>query len=101
MNLSEELERLQKLRNESTISKEEFERAKKVLLAKHEKKTQSNSPSLSIKEWCMFIHLSQFCGYFIPLAGFIVPIILWQVKKEESILIDIHGKIVVNWILVR
>ena len=99
MNLPEELEKLQNLRKENTISEEEFIRAKKVLLAKHEKATGSRNTSISIKEWCMFIHLSQFCGYLIPLAGFIVPIILWQIKKDESILYDVHGKVVTNWIL--
>jgi uncharacterized Tic20 family protein len=47
----------------------------------------------------MFIHLSQFCGYVIPLAGLIVPIVLWQIKKNDSDIIDRHGRIVVNWII--
>ena len=29
----------------------------------------------------------------------IVPIVLWQVKKNESPAIDQHGRIVVNWII--
>jgi uncharacterized Tic20 family protein len=32
-------------------------------------------------------------------AGFVVPIVLWQIKKDESEIIDKHGKIVLNWIL--
>jgi len=47
----------------------------------------------------MFIHLSQFCGYLIPLAGLITPIILWQIKKNDSEIIDKHGRIVANWII--
>jgi uncharacterized Tic20 family protein len=29
----------------------------------------------------------------------VVPIVLWQVKKNESEIIDQHGKNVTNWIL--
>ena len=47
----------------------------------------------------MFIHLSQFCAYLVPIAGIIVPIILWQIRKNESEQIDQHGRIVVNWII--
>ena len=28
-----------------------------------------------------------------------VPILLWQVKKNHSEMIDEHGKVVVNWLL--
>ena len=47
----------------------------------------------------MFIHLSQFCVYIIPLAGLIAPLILWLLKKDRSALIDLHGRIVMNWII--
>ncbi|MEI7903146.1 MAG: DUF4870 domain-containing protein, partial [bacterium] len=40
-----------------------------------------------------------FCGYIVPIAGLIVPIVLWQVKKNDSDVIDRHGCIVVNWII--
>jgi len=56
-------------------------------------------PSPDEKQWSMFIHLSQFAGYVVPLAGLIVPIVLWQMKKEDSNYIDAHGKIVTNWII--
>jgi uncharacterized Tic20 family protein len=29
------------------------------------------------RQWAMFLHLSQFAGYIIPLAGLVVPIIIW------------------------
>ena len=47
----------------------------------------------------MILHLSQFAGYVIPLAGLIAPIVIWQVKKTELPGIDAHGKVVLNWIL--
>ncbi len=58
--------------------------------------TQSD---IEARQWGMFIHLGILAGYFIPVAGFIVPIVLWQMKKYEHPLIDQHGKNVANWLL--
>ena len=49
--------------------------------------------------WAMFLHLSQLAGFALPLAGLVVPILIWQLKKAELPELDVHGKIVVNWIL--
>ena len=103
MNLSDEIEKLQKLRESGALSDEEFEKAKKDLLEKSQPESGNVSeatPAMSSDEktWAMFIHLSQFCGYIIPLAGLIVPIVLWQIKKDELPGIDRHGRIVANWV---
>jgi uncharacterized Tic20 family protein len=58
-----------------------------------------NQVSSDTNFWCMLIHLTQFCGYLLPLAGLVVPIILWQVKKDQSPVLDRHGRVVMNWIL--
>ena len=50
--------------------------------------------------WAMFLHLSVLLGLsVVPIAGFIAPIVIWQVKKNESAMIDEHGKVVVNWLI--
>jgi len=49
--------------------------------------------------WAMFIHFSILCGWAVPLAGLIVPIILWQVKKDELPGIVPHSYVVLNWIV--
>ena len=51
------------------------------------------------RTWAMFLHLSQLAGFALPLAGLVVPILIWQLKKAELPELDVHGKIVVNWIL--
>jgi hypothetical protein len=51
------------------------------------------------RQWAMILHFSQFAGYIVPLAGMIVPIVLWQLKKDELPGIDEHGRAVVNWII--
>lgn len=51
------------------------------------------------KQYAMFIHLSQLAGLLIPVLGWVLPLILWQTKKNTSAYIDANGKIVMNWIL--
>jgi uncharacterized protein len=52
-----------------------------------------------VRQWSMFLHFSLLAGLIIPFAGLIVPILIWQIKKEELPELDDHGKIVVNWII--
>jgi len=51
------------------------------------------------KETAMFIHLSQFAGFIIPALGWVLPLILWLIKRDNSAYIDAQGKIVMNWII--
>lgn len=51
------------------------------------------------KQMGMFLHLSQLINVLLPPVGLIVPIVLWQLKKEEMPGLDAHGKNVVNWII--
>ncbi len=50
-------------------------------------------------QWGMFIHFGLLAGFVVPFAGLVVPIVLWQMKKDELPRVDAHGKVVVNWIL--
>ncbi len=47
----------------------------------------------------MFIHFSMLAGWVIPLAGIVVPILLWQLKKDELPGIEPHAYVVMNWIV--
>ena len=51
------------------------------------------------RQWSMFLHLSVLTTYIVPLAGLVAPIVIWQMKKNDSPKLDMHGKIVVNWVL--
>lgn len=44
----------------------------------------------------VFTHLSQFLTYVTGFGGFIVPLILWLVKKDEIAGMDEHGKSIIN-----
>jgi uncharacterized protein len=96
-----ELEQLNNLREKGAITEEEYEREKQKVLNSDYKLSniKSNTLGIDTNSYCMFIHLSQFCGFIFPMAGMIVPIILWMINKENSIEIDRHGKIVINWII--
>ena len=104
MSMADEIEKLNQLRQSGAITDEEYQASKNALL--HEQQTVGNKPNQIVvgtqmdeKTWTILLHLSQFCGFLIPLAGLVVPIVLWQIKKKESPLIDQHGRIVANWML--
>lgn len=50
-------------------------------------------------QWAMFMHFSILAGWVIPIAGLIVPILLWQIKKDDLPGIVPHAHIVLNWIV--
>jgi uncharacterized protein len=97
MSVADELQKLNDLKQAGALSEPEYQQAKEALLAQ----SRSAEPLavLDSNTWGVFIHLSQFLTYLLPLAGIIAPILLWQLKKDESVIIDRHGKIVMNWLL--
>lgn len=104
MDLTNELEKLEGLRQRGALTEEEFKQAKESLLRQAEPVSQKVGSALKgvtsdPNTWPVLIHLSQFCGYLVPLAGLVVPIVLWQLKKGDSPLIDRHGKAVANWVI--
>ena len=50
-------------------------------------------------QWAMFIHFSILAGWIVPIGGLILPIILWQLKKDELPGTVPHAHIVLNWIV--
>ena len=47
----------------------------------------------------MWLHLSQLANVILFPVGIIVPIVLWQTKKDKIPGLDAHGKMVVNWMI--
>src|SRR5579871_319939 len=107
MSLADELQKLQQLRDSGSIDDDEFASAKAKLLAGSGSSSGSSEPMVlsgdeadrMTRQWALILHLSQFAGYVVPVAGFIVPVVIWQLKKDELPLIDVHGKNCVNWII--
>lgn len=106
MSVADEIEKLNNLRQSGAITDEEYQSAKSRLLgqgapADEPPKSYSLVPAgaMDEKTWSLILHLSQLCGFLIPLAGLVVPIVIWQVKKAESATIDRHGRIIANWMI--
>jgi len=51
------------------------------------------------RQWATYLHLSLLAGLLLPGAGLVVPLLLWQVKKNELPGLDAHGKVVANWLI--
>jgi len=96
MSILDELEKLNNLKEKGAISENEFQELKTTLL---DNKETINKKISDEKLWSVFIHVSQLCSFIIPFSGFVLPIVLWQIKKDESEFININGIIVTNWII--
>ncbi|MCF7972559.1 MAG: DUF4870 domain-containing protein [Phycisphaerae bacterium] len=101
MALSDELARLAELKDRGVLSEEEFAKAKAEALSSGgptfgQKMGQSmNSITGDVTNLTMFMHL----GQLIPGPGWLVPLILWLIKKDESPAVDAHGKVILNWVI--
>lgn len=100
MSIADEIRKLDVLRQEGAITEAEFEQAKRGLLSSLQGGLVGSLEEFCKREniWATALHLSPLLGYLIPVAGLIVPVVLWQTRKESP-LIDRHGRAVMNWIL--
>jgi uncharacterized Tic20 family protein len=105
VNIADELQKLQQLHDSGGISDEEFAQAKAKLLATPSGGLDAlfgstKDAEQQTKLWAMLLHLSQLLGLVVvPVAGLIVPILIWQLQKEKLPGIDEHGKVVANWMI--
>ncbi len=49
--------------------------------------------------FCMVMHLSQLTSFFLPLIGIVFPIIMWTTEKEHNNDVDVHGRVIINWMI--
>ena len=54
---------------------------------------------MNVNTYCMLMHLSVFAGVAVPGAGLVLPIVMWALNKDQSQIIDQHGKNIVNFII--
>lgn len=55
--------------------------------------------SMGSGEWAMFLHLSQLAGFLLPGLGFAAPIVIWLLQKTPFPELEVHGKMVTNWMI--
>ena len=98
----EDLKILDELREKGSITEEEYQREKEKIL--NDSSTSFNvgkKPLFSMTEntYIILMHLTQFAGVLIPLAGFIVPILMWVANKDNNGNVDLHGKNILNFMI--
>ena len=102
MGLADELERLQQLRDSGTLDEEEFRRAKQRLLdgtAPADDPKDQQQCQQRMRQWAMLLHLAPLAMIVLPVAGAAVPLVIWQMKRNEFPELDQHGIPVTNWAL--
>ncbi|KXK54370.1 MAG: DUF4870 domain-containing protein [Chlorobi bacterium] len=110
MDITEGLKKLQQLHLAGGLTDEEYALAKQALFTHVETRTESESLMMmdidddiitdpETQRWGMFLHLSMLTGFVIPFAGFILPFIIWQTKKNDLPGIEAHGRNAANWII--
>lgn len=102
----EEIRRLQELRDQGALTEEEFARAKARLLSQIGSPEYApyppsvpvpRSPSQA-RDVTIWLHISVLAGLLIPIAGYIAPVVLWQVNKQIP-MVDAHGRAIANWLV--
>ena len=106
MNIADEIQKLSDLHRSGALSDAEFETAKAKLLtgppappAPNPSAVSVMSPEAALKQWGLFLHLSLLAGFLVPLGGLVVPIVIWQMKKQEIPGLDEHGCNAMNFII--
>lgn len=67
-----------------------------------ENRVEESGPASAESEtrtWALVLHLSLLSGLVVPLAGLIVPIVIYVIKKESLPGLVPHGHVVFNWII--
>jgi len=47
----------------------------------------------------LWLHLSQLANIIFFPIGILAPIVIWQTQKDKMPALDVHGKMVVNWMI--
>ncbi len=98
----DQIEKLNDLKQKGLISEEEYQQAKeRILGAQPQQSAPAAQPHTILQtnnyDYAMVLHLTQFCSWLFPFLGLIVPLIMWQSKKEDAY-VDEQGKVVMNWV---
>lgn len=96
MDKYEDLKTLEDLRSKGAITEEEYQQEKSKIL--NEDYPRAKSLGMDENTYLTLMHLSQFAGFIIFGLGFIAPVIMWQINKENPN-VDKHGKNITNFMI--
>lgn len=98
MNL-EKIEKLAELKEKGILTEEEYAEAKaKILRGQEPQATTELAGDMDSRTYSMLLHFSQLCGFLVPVFGWVLPVVLWIIKRDDPY-VDQQGKVVFNWIL--
>lgn len=49
--------------------------------------------------WALILHLSVLSGLIVPMAGLIVPVVIFILKKDQLPGLVPHGHVIFNWLI--
>ncbi|NEZ02840.1 DUF4870 domain-containing protein [Wenzhouxiangella sp. XN201] len=61
--------------------------------------TTTSDVDKETQNWAMILHLSMLSGLVVPLAGLVVPIVIYILKKDSLPGLVPHGHVVFNWMI--
>jgi len=93
----EDLSKLEELWRRGAISEQEF-RSEKERILNSGYPAKEEIGGMAINTYLLLMHLSQFAGFIVPGLGFVTPIVLWLINKENPV-VDQHGKNIANFML--
>jgi len=97
-----DLKNLEELWRSGALSDEEFEREKQRFFNQNsERQSINETPLLGLAEnsYIALMHISQFGGVIVPGVGFIAPVILWILNKENNANVNSVGKHIINFMI--
>jgi uncharacterized Tic20 family protein len=96
----ENLKTLDELKKNGSITEEEYQREKDKIFNNTGNQSYS-SPYLGMSEnsYVALMHVSQLGGYILPGLGFLAPLILWMLNKDNNARINASGKEIINFII--
>lgn len=94
----DQLAKLDRLRADGVLSEAEFTAEKARLLQAGAEPAHAHW-GMPPRTFAMVMHLSQFAGFVVPVAGLILPIVMWVTEKDRDREIDRHGRVILNWMI--
>jgi uncharacterized Tic20 family protein len=60
---------------------------------------ENHSPDKETTTWALILHLSVLSGLVVPMAGLIVPVVIYILKKDQLPGLTPHAHVVFNWLI--
>jgi len=99
----DDLKKLDELRRSGAISEEEYQKEKQRFFNRSYENSRSTSSNplfgLSEDSYIALMHVSQFAGIILLGFGFLAPVILWVINKDNNAKVDSAGKHIMNFMI--